>query len=294
MIRILVIPDSSKSFSEGAIHVGGWNIENEDAYSRMYLMPWQSTINSVWIHLLKSFRIILLILFFYGTNGEKIKVTYEREYGSGNYMTAFEGVINSLERRYKETQSDGMKQYYEEFMSSNPCPECKGARLKKESLAVTVGDKNISEIVSYSQFQMQRNSLTTLHLSDRHKLIANQIFKEINARIGFLVDVGLDYLITFQSSRTLSGGEAQRIRLATQIGSGLMGVLYILDEPSIGLHQRDNERLIKDLKRLRDLGNTLIVVEHDEDTMYEADYIIDMGPGAGIHGGDVVCEGNNR
>lgn len=286
----MVIPDRTKSLSQGAISVGGWNVENEDAYTRM-------TFNALAKHYKFSLdtpveklpeKIINIIL--YGTGGEKIKVSYEREYGSGNYNAVYDGIINITERRYRETQSDSMKQYYEGFMSSTPCPECKGARLKKESLAVTVAGKNIHEIVSMP-IADANEFFNNAELSDRQKLIANQIFKEVNARIGFLVDVGLDYLTLSRSAGTLSGGEAQRIRLATQIGSGLMGVLYILDEPSIGLHQRDNERLLKTLKRLRDLGNTLIVVEHDEDTMYEADYVIDMGPGAGIHGGEVVCEG---
>jgi excinuclease ABC subunit A len=206
-------------------------------------------------------------------------------------MAAFEGIINIIERRYRETQSDSMKQYYEGYMSNNPCPDCKGARLKKESLAVTVGNRNIHEICSMPILDM-KTFFDKLELTERQKLIAHQIMKEINARLGFLVDVGLDYLTLSRAAGTLSGGEAQRIRLATQIGSGLMGVLYILDEPSIGLHQRDNDRLLKTLKKLRDLGNTLIVVEHDEDTMYAADYIIDIGPGAGIHGGNVVAAGS--
>jgi excinuclease ABC subunit A len=286
----MVIPDRSKSLSQGAINVGGWNVENEDAYTRM-------TFNALAKHYKFSLdtpveklpeKIVNIIL--YGTGGDKIKISYEREYGSGNYNAVYDGIIPITERRYRETQSDGMKQYYEGFMSSTPCPECKGARLKKESLAVTVGNKNIHEIVSMP-IGDANEFFNNAELTDRQKMIANQIFKEVNARIGFLVDVGLDYLTLSRSAGTLSGGEAQRIRLATQIGSGLMGVLYILDEPSIGLHQRDNERLLKTLKRLRDLGNTLIVVEHDEDTMYEADYIIDMGPGAGVHGGEVVCEG---
>lgn len=286
----LVIPDRTKSLADGAINVGGWNIGNEDGYSRMY-------INALAKHY--GFRIDVPVgklprhvidLILYGTKGEKIKIAYEKEYGSGTFMSAFEGVVNSLERRYKETQSDGMKQYYEEYMSSTPCPECKGARLKKESLAVTVGGLNINSICIMPVSGI-KEFFDSLNLSERHRMIANQILKEIHARVGFLVDVGLDYLTLSRAAGTLSGGEAQRIRLATQIGSGLMGVLYILDEPSIGLHQRDNERLLRTLKRLRDLGNTLIVVEHDEDTMYAADYIIDMGPGAGIHGGNVVAAG---
>ncbi|MDP4094192.1 MAG: excinuclease ABC subunit UvrA [Bacillota bacterium] len=286
----LVIPDRSKSLSEGAIKVGGWNIENEDGYSRMFINALSKQYKFSLDTPLDKLPPHILDIILYGTKGEKIKVQYEREYGSGNFMAAFEGVINSMERRYKETQSDSMKQYYEEYMSCTPCPECHGARLKKESLAVTVGNKNINQICSMPVLDIKQ-FFDNLELSERHKMIAHQILKEINARVGFLVDVGLDYLTLSRAAGTLSGGEAQRIRLATQIGSGLMGVLYILDEPSIGLHQRDNDRLLKTLKRLRDLGNTLVVVEHDEDTMYAADYIIDMGPGAGVHGGNVVAKG---
>lgn len=286
----LIIPDRTKTLEEGAIKVGGWNFENGDSYARMHINALAKHYGfsiSTPVNKLPS-QIIDIIL--YGTKGEKIKIAYEKEYGSGTFMSAFEGVISSMERRYKETQSDGMKQYYEEFMSSNPCPDCNGARLKKESLAVTVGDSNITELTKMPVDRI-KGFFDSLSLSERDKLIAHQILKEINARIGFLVDVGLDYLTLSRAAGTLSGGEAQRIRLATQIGSGLMGVLYILDEPSIGLHQRDNDRLLKTLKRLRDIGNTLIVVEHDEDTMYAADHIIDMGPGPGIHGGYVVAEG---
>lgn len=286
----LVIPDRSLSLTDGAIVASGWNIESEDAYTRMIFNAlakhYKFKIDTP-IHKLSA-QIIDIIL--NGTKGEKIKVEYEREYGSGSYLASFEGVLNVIERRYKETQSDSMKQYYEQFMSQNPCPDCHGARLKPESLAVTVGEKNINELSTMSVADTKEFFLKVV-LSDRHKMIANQILKEINARIGFLVDVGLDYLTLSRAAGTLSGGEAQRIRLATQIGSGLMGVLYILDEPSIGLHQRDNARLLSTLTRLRDLGNTLIVVEHDEDTMHAADHIIDMGPGAGIHGGYVVAEG---
>jgi len=286
----LVIPDRSKSLDEGAIVVSGWNIENADAYSRMifnalakhYKFSLSTPVEKLPDH------IVDIIL--YGTKGEKIKVEYERGYGSGYYMTEFEGVINTIDRRYHETQSDSVKQYYEGFMSTHPCPACKGARLKKESLAVTVGGKNIYEIASMPVVEL-KEFFTKLELSERKRMIAQQILKEINARLGFLTDVGLDYLTLSRSAGTLSGGEAQRIRLATQIGSGLTGVLYILDEPSIGLHQRDNERLLATLKKLRDLGNTLIVVEHDEDTMYAADHIIDIGPGAGVHGGNIVAQG---
>lgn len=286
----LVIPDRTKSLQEGAIKIGGWNFENGDTYARMY-------INALAKHY--GFKIStpvsklperILDIILYGTSGEKIKIDYEKDYGSGSFSAAFEGVITSMERRYKETQSDGMKHYYEEFMSSSLCSDCKGARLKKESLAVTVGGLNIDELSGMPVDEI-KNFFDNIILSERDNLIAKQILKEIKARIGFLVDVGLDYLTLSRAAGTLSGGEAQRIRLATQIGSGLMGVMYILDEPSIGLHQRDNGRLIKTLSRLRDLGNTLIVVEHDEETMYAADHIIDMGPGPGAHGGYVVAEG---
>ncbi len=286
----LIIPDRSKSLAEGAIKVSGWNVENQDGYSRMYLNALAKHYGFKLDTPVEKLPASVLDIILYGTKGEKIKVVYDKEYGSGSFMTAFEGIITSIERRYRETQSDGMKQYYEEFMSSNPCPDCKGARLKKESLAVTIGDKNVNEISSMPVSDAKL-FFQNINLSERHKMIAHQILKEINCRLGFLVDVGLDYLTLSRSAGTLSGGEAQRIRLATQIGSGLMGVLYILDEPSIGLHQRDNDRLLQTLKRLRDLGNTLIVVEHDEDTMYAADYIIDMGPGPGIHGGNIVAEG---
>ncbi|HOQ07193.1 MAG TPA: excinuclease ABC subunit UvrA [Clostridiales bacterium] len=286
----LVIPDRTKSIDEGAIKVGGWNFENGDSYARMYInalakhygFKTSTPINQL------PYRILDIIL--YGTKGEKIKIEYDKEYGSGTFTAPFEGIIASMERRYRETQSEGMKRYYEEFMSNNPCPECNGARLKKESLAVTVGGLNIYELTCKPVSEIGE-FFDNLTLTERERFIAHQILKEIRARIGFLVDVGLDYLTLARSSYTLSGGEAQRIRLATQIGSGLMGVMYVLDEPSIGLHQRDNGRLLKTLEKLRDLGNTLIVVEHDEETMYAADHIIDMGPGPGIHGGYVIAQG---
>ncbi len=286
----LVIPDRSKSLTEGAIKVGSWNFENEDGYARMYINALAKHYNFNLHTPIEKLPSKIVDIILYGTGGEKIKVVYDKEYGSGTFMTAFEGVIGSMERRYKETQSDSMKQYYEEYMSSNPCPECKGARLKKESLAVTIGDSNINQLVSLPVGEIGA-FFSGLRLTERELLIANQILKEIYARIGFLMDVGLDYLTLSRAAGTLSGGEAQRIRLATQIGSGLVGVLYILDEPSIGLHQRDNDKLLKTLKRLRDLGNTLIVVEHDEDTMFAADQIIDMGPGPGVRGGYIVAQG---
>ncbi|TYQ16173.1 UNVERIFIED_CONTAM: excinuclease ABC subunit A [Acetivibrio alkalicellulosi] len=286
----MVIPNKKLSLEAGAISVGGWNIGKEDGYARMYINALAKHYNFSVSTPIEELPSHILDIILYGTKGQKITVKYEKEYGKGTFMAAFEGVINSLERRYKETQSDGMKQYYEAFMSNNSCSECNGARLKKESLSVTVGAKNIHEVCSIPVGEV-KDFFENINISERHRLIAHQILKEINERLGFLVDVGLDYLTLSRSAGTLSGGEAQRIRLATQIGSGLMGVLYILDEPSIGLHQRDNERLLKTLKRMRDLGNTLIVVEHDEDTMYASDYIIDLGPGAGVHGGQIVAKG---
>ena len=223
-------------------------------------------------------------------DGREVKVYYKGQRGEGVYDVAFEGLIKNVERRYRETGSDLMKQEYETFMRITPCKACGGQRLKKTSLAVTVGEKNIAEVTSMSVVKLY-DFLKELQLTEQQKLIGEQILKEIKARIGFLIDVGLDYLTLARATGTLSGGEAQRIRLATQIGSGLVGVAYILDEPSIGLHQRDNDKLLATLKRLRDLGNTLIVVEHDEDTMFAADYIVDIGPGAGEHGGKVVAAG---
>jgi excinuclease ABC subunit A len=286
-----VVPDPTKSLNEGAITAGGWNIGNVDSYSRMYLNALAKNFNFSMDMPFKDLPEVIQEIILYGTGDQRITVKYEKQYGKGSFHVTFEGVIHSMERRYKETNSDSMKRYYEEFMISTPCPICQGARLKKESLAVTVSDKNIYELCT-----MPVGSLNLFFqdivFTQREQLIAAQIFKEIHARLGFLVDVGLDYLNLAREAGTLSGGEAQRIRLATQIGSGLMGVLYILDEPSIGLHQKDNHRLLQTLKRLRDIGNTLIVVEHDEDTMVYADHIIDMGPGAGVHGGEVVAQGS--
>lgn len=227
----------------------------------------------------------------YGTDGKEVKVYYKGQRGEGIYPVAFEGLIKNVERRYRETGSQTMKAEYETFMNITPCSACKGQRLKPGALAVTVGDKNISEVTTLSIERLQK-FLDELQLTETQQLIGNQILKEIKARIRFLMDVGLDYLTLARATGTLSGGEAQRIRLATQIGSGLVGVAYILDEPSIGLHQRDNDKLLATLKHLRDLGNSLIVVEHDEDTMLAADYIVDIGPGAGEHGGQVVAVGN--
>ena len=226
----------------------------------------------------------------HGTDGRELKVHYKGMRGEGVYDVAFEGLIRNVQRKYRETGSDTMKQEYEQFMRITPCETCKGQRLKAESLAVTVADKNIYEITSMSVKNLGR-FLNDMELSHQQHLIGDQILKEIRARVGFLNEVGLDYLSLSRATGTLSGGEAQRIRLATQIGSGLVGVAYILDEPSIGLHQRDNDKLLGALKNLKDLGNTLIVVEHDEDTMLAADYIVDIGPGAGAHGGQVVACG---
>ncbi|HOL84927.1 MAG TPA: excinuclease ABC subunit UvrA [Thermoclostridium caenicola] len=286
----LIIPDKTKSLAEGAVTAAGFNFSSEDAYGRMYLDAMARHYGFSVDTPVKDLPEDILDKILYGTRGEKIKVEYNKEYGSGTFMSSFEGIINSLERRYRETKSNGMKEYYESFMSQTPCPVCQGKRLKKESLAVTVGGKNIHEICLMSVRECMA-FFHNLELKPRDAAIAAQILKEIRARLKFLMDVGLDYLTLSRAAGTLSGGEAQRIRLATQIGSGLMGVLYILDEPSIGLHQRDNERLLATLKRLRDLGNTLLVVEHDEDTMYAADHIIDMGPGAGEQGGRVVAQG---
>lgn len=286
----LVIHDRTKAITKGALAMSGWNFTKEDTYSRMYLEAigekYNFDINIPVDDLPKHALDVIL----YGTGEEKIKVEYSNENGSRSFMTNFEGIINSMERRYYETKSSSQKEYYESYMRNIPCRECGGNRLKKESLAVTISDKNIAEISSMTISQCI-DFFKNLKLSGRDKFVAEQILKEINARLRFLTDVGLDYLTLNRASGTLSGGEAQRIRLATQIGSGLTGVLYVLDEPSIGLHQRDNNRLLDALKNLRDLGNSLIVVEHDEDTMYAADYIIDMGPGAGEHGGQITAKG---
>ncbi len=287
-----LILDRRKSIHEGGILVSGWgNVENTETIANTYFTAladkYHFSLDTPIGNLPDSVVDILL----YGTHGEKLDLSYERSYGTATYKAAFEGLIPNLERRYQETSSDFMKAEIEKLMTVKPCPECEGKRLRKESLAVTVGGRNIDEVTKMSITQA-KDFFANLTLTDREMAIARLVLREINERLGFLVDVGLDYLTLSRSSGTLSGGEAQRIRLATQIGSSLMGVLYILDEPSIGLHQRDNDRLLATLKRLRDLGNTLIVVEHDEDTMYAADHIIDVGPGAGIHGGEIVAQGN--
>lgn len=286
-----LILDRSKSINGGAVLANGWGqADNTESVAHTYYTAlaekYHFSLDTPVCELPDEIVNILL----YGTRGEKLDLSYERSYGTASYKAAFEGLIPNLERRYQETSSEYMKAEYEKLMSIVPCPECGGKRLRKESLAVTVGGLNIDEVTHMSITQA-KDFFSNLKLNEREMTIARLVLREINERLGFLVDVGLDYLTLSRSSGTLSGGEAQRIRLATQIGSSLMGVLYILDEPSIGLHQRDNDRLLATLKRLRDIGNTLIVVEHDEDTMYAADHIIDIGPGAGVHGGEVVAEG---
>lgn len=288
----LIVADDSLSLLEGAIYCTGWAAPAaEDSMAHMYYTSlakhYGFDINTPFRDLPDKIKNII----FYGTGTEKIKMEYTRNYGSGTYMTPFEGVITNLERRYNSSSSDYAKFDIERYMNEVKCKKCGGTRLNDEVLAVTVGGKNIYELTCMS-IRDELDFINSLTLSDREKMIANQVIKEIKARLTFLLDVGLDYLTLSRSSGTLSGGEAQRIRLATQIGSGLTGVLYILDEPSIGLHQRDNCRLIETLKHLRDLGNTVIVVEHDEDTMLAADHIIDIGPGAGVNGGNVIGEGN--
>ena len=287
----LMIPDKSLSILDGAIQVMGWqSCTDKGSFTRAILdalaKEYEFDLGTPFEQYPKEVQDVLI----YGTNGREVKVYYRGQRGEGVYDVAFEGLIKNVERRYRETGSETMKAEYETFMRITPCHACKGQRLKPAALAVTVGGKNIYEVTSLSIEKLQE-FLETLELTETQNLIGGQILKEIKARISFLMDVGLDYLTLTRATGSLSGGEAQRIRLATQIGSGLVGVAYILDEPSIGLHQRDNDKLLKTLKHLRDLGNTLIVVEHDEDTMREADYLVDIGPGAGEHGGKVVAAG---
>ena len=287
----LMIPDKSLSILEGAIVVTGWqSCTSEGSFSRAILDALAREYDFSLATPFQDYPDKIKDILINGTNGHSVKVYYKGQRGEGVYDVAFPGLIRNVEQRYRETGSDTMKQEYESFMQITPCKTCKGQRLKKESLAVTVGDKNISEVTTLSIERLQK-FLDELQLTETQQLIGNQILKEIKARISFLMDVGLDYLTLARATGTLSGGEAQRIRLATQIGSGLVGVAYILDEPSIGLHQRDNDRLLASLMKLRDLGNSLIVVEHDEDTMRAADCIVDIGPGAGEHGGQLVAMG---
>lgn len=287
----LMIPDPSLSIAEGAIVVLGWqSCTDKSSYTRAILDALAREYNFSLDTPFQDYPKKIHDIIIHGTDGKKVKVYYTGQRGSGVYDVAFEGLIKNVERRYRETASDSIKQEYETFMRVTPCQTCHGQRLKQTSLAVTVGDKNIAEVTSLSIEKLTR-FLEELTLTDQQMLIGKQVLKEICARVGFLMDVGLDYLTLSRATGTLSGGEAQRIRLATQIGSGLVGVAYILDEPSIGLHQRDNDKLLNTLKHLRDLGNTLIVVEHDEDTMRAADCVVDIGPGAGEHGGELVAIG---
>ncbi|MEE1426450.1 MAG: excinuclease ABC subunit UvrA [Acutalibacteraceae bacterium] len=286
----LIVPDKNLSLRQGAIKASGWNNADGGTIAQMYM---EGIANKYDFTLDTPFKDIPadgVDAIMYGTKGEKLKLTRRNEYGTGSYMTAFEGICNNIERRYKETTSDWSRAELEQCMSTVKCPDCHGARLRKESLCVTVGGINIDEFANKSIVKAIE-FLDSLTLTDREQMIAKLIVKEIKDRLTFLRSVGLGYLTLARSSASLSGGESQRIRLATQIGSSLVGVLYILDEPSIGLHQRDNEKLLNTLRNLRDIGNTLIVVEHDEDTMRAADYIVDVGPGAGIHGGNIVCTG---
>ena len=286
----LMIQDGGKSILDGAIQASGWNNIRGDGISRMYFdalsKKYKFSLTEPWNSLSDEAKNIIL----YGTKGETLELHYDQPRGKGVLKQAFEGICNNIERRYKETQSDASRKELEELMSECPCPDCQGRRLRKGSLAVTVGEKNIYEFTTLS-VEDALIWMDGLTLTEQQMLIADRILKEIRSRLGFLKSVGLGYLTLARSAGTLSGGESQRIRLATQIGSSLMGVLYILDEPSIGLHQRDNDKLLATLKNLRDLGNSLIVVEHDEDTMRSADYLIDIGPGAGVHGGQVVAAG---
>ena len=286
----LIVPNGELSLRQGAINVTGWQSSNTASIAGMYLAAlgdkYGFDMDTPFNKLSEQARHAIL----YGTGNERIHIEYRREFGEGSYDSPFEGVIPNLERRYKETQSDYMKHEIEEYMANIPCPDCKGKRLKSESLAVTVGGMNIAQL-SDMTVRHAREKLSALTLNKTEEMIAGRILKEIDSRLGFLISVGLDYLTLSRAAGTLSGGEAQRIRLATQIGSSLVGVLYILDEPSIGLHQRDNAKLIDTLKGMRDIGNTLIVVEHDEETMLNADYIVDIGPGPGEHGGEVVFAG---
>ena len=286
----LMIPDPKLSIAQGAIAVLGWqSCTDKKSYTRAILdalaKEYHFSLETPFEELTEQAKKIIL----YGTDGQSVKVFYKGQRGEGVYDVAFEGLIKNVQRRYRES-SESMKQEYETYMTVTPCETCHGQRLKAESLAVTVGDKNIAEVTEMSVDHVNE-FLETMALTERQQFIGKGILKEIQARIGFLIDVGLDYLSLSRATGTLSGGEAQRIRLATQIGSGLVGVAYILDEPSIGLHQRDNDKLIRTLKNLKDLGNSLLVVEHDEDTMWAADHIVDIGPGAGSRGGVVVAQG---
>lgn len=286
----LIIPNKNLSIMEGAIACWGESRLKEDSWTFAFLKALSKEYKFDLNTPIKDLPKDVVNIILYGTEGKRVKVDYVKDGIKATYNSSWEGEINSLQRRYRETNSDVIKSDIEQYMSNKYCPKCKGARLNKEALAVTVGDKNIYEFTTLP-IKEELDFINNVEFSEKNKIISEQIVKEISSRLKFLVDVGLDYLTLSRSSGTLSGGESQRIRLATQIGSALMGVLYILDEPSIGLHQRDNDRLIKTLKHLRDVGNTVIVVEHDEDTIKEADFIVDIGPGAGEHGGNIVAAG---
>ena len=287
----LIVPDKNKTLYDGIKAFGASTMKKGDTMAKMYF---ESIAKHYGVEIkdvpIKKLPRWFLEKILYGTGDEAIDFEYTSYAGTRKFTTPFEGVLPTLDRRYNETKSQGMRDFYEMYMSESACQTCHGARLKKESLSVKVGDKNINELTDMSIDKI-KDFLNTLQLNNKDKMIADQILKELNKRLQFLLDVGLEYLTLSRSAGSLSGGEAQRIRLATQIGSGLTGVLYILDEPSIGLHQRDNEKLLATLRKLRDLGNTVLVVEHDEDTMYAADQIIDIGPGAGVHGGKVIAQG---
>jgi len=286
----LIIPDKNKTLYDGVKAFGSSTMKKGETMAKMYF---EAIAKHYGVDITKPINKLpreFLDKILYGTGNEEIDFEYTSAAGTRKFTAPFEGVIPTLDRRYRETKSQGMRDFYEMYMSEKPCHTCHGARLKKEVLSIKIGEKNINELTDMPITEI-KNYLASLKLSTKEKMIADQIFKELNQRLQFLIDVGLSYLTLSRSAGTLSGGEAQRIRLATQIGSGLTGVLYILDEPSIGLHQRDNDKLLATLKKLRDLGNTLIVVEHDEDTMYAADQIIDIGPGPGVHGGNVIAQG---
>ena len=286
----LIIPDKSKTLYDGVKAFGSSTMKKGETMAKMYF---ESIGKHYGVDIKKPIKKLpreFLEKILYGTGNEEIDFEYTSSAGTRKFTTPFEGVLPTLDRRYRETKSAGMRDFYEMYMSESACSTCHGARLKKEVLSIKVGDKNINELTELSIVKI-KEYLQSLQLNKKEKMIADMIFRELNKRLEFLIDVGLDYLTLSRPAGTLSGGEAQRIRLATQIGSGLSGVMYILDEPSIGLHQRDNEKLIQTMKKMRDLGNTLIVVEHDEDTMYAADQVIDIGPGAGVHGGNVIAQG---
>ena len=286
----LIIPNKDLSVRQGAIKAMGWNTLNDDSIAMMYYSAIAEEYGVSLDTPVKDLPKEAVDAFLYGTGEKKLKIQRSNVYGGGTYYQPFEGIINNLNRRYSETNSEYSRSEIEDVMSEELCPDCRGNRLKPESLAVTIGGKNISELTDMSVSECS-DFFAGLELTETQKLIGARIIKEVNSRLGFLKSVGLEYLTLSRAAATLSGGESQRIRLATQIGSSLVGVLYILDEPSIGLHQRDNDKLIATLKRLRDAGNTVIVVEHDEDTMRSADYIVDVGPYAGIHGGEIVAAG---